>query len=115
MGHNTPPNANRKGRALGRWSKDIFITALTIALVGLHMLINAPTTSAQLLPIAEKSAAQNQSGMPDWNALSVDERRAMLSRLNDEQVRQIVAGQLDNSAKEQNAAEHYFVRKVLGF
>ncbi len=72
MEHKTPPNADRKEQAMGFRSKGIFISALTIALVGLHMLINAPTTSAQQLPIAVKSAAQNQSGMPDWNTLSVD-------------------------------------------
>ena len=87
-----------------RWSKEFFITALTIALVGLQMLINAPTTLAQQFPVAKQSATHNQSGIPDWNTLSVDERRAMLSRLSDEQVRNMVAGQLDRSAREEKAA-----------
>lgn len=55
--------------------------------------------SAQLIPGTATATAPDKGAIPNWDKLSIEERRAMLSRLSDEQVRNIVASQLDKAAK----------------
>ncbi len=58
---------------------------------------------AQVSPLAASKSTDASIETPNWDALRVEERRDLLSRLSDEQVREIIIGQLDRAANAEGA------------
>lgn len=109
-----------------RLPRSYFIIALFIALIGIQTWAATAPAVAQFAPVANNGASQGPTGAPGWDTLKVDERRALLSRLSDEQVREILVGQLDRSARAETVqrdgslmvggiqAEAHVIRENLG-
>ena len=68
------------------------------------MLAASPAVS-QLPPGALQATSAETVEAPAWDSLSPQERRDLLSRLSDEQVRAVLAAQLDRTAAEASTAE----------
>ncbi len=84
-------------RAYFAWALIFAATALLTSSLG-----TAPAW-AQLSQLAAKKSADAPIETPNWDALRVEERRDLLSRLSDEQVREIIIGQLDRAADAEGA------------
>ncbi len=75
-----------------------FVLALICAALACFALsLGSAPVRAQLSPAAASKPAVVPIETPNWDALSVEERRDLLSRFSDEQVRQIIIGQLDRA------------------
>ncbi len=81
-----------------------FACALIFAAMALlTSLLGTAPVWAQVSPLAASKSTDAPIETPNWDALRVEERRDLLSRLSDEQVRKIIIGQLDRASNADGA------------